>query len=205
MKRWALLTVVLYVLCLSIATLPLLYYFDHAMDLLVFFYTWFVPVLVLVQIVLLLVPVAVAQERPIKRRTIIVSAAVGAIPMGVLAAAFFYSVINMIWGERSSPGNGVSNLILPAFFWLIWGVIFWRSFSSTNPNSFTSTMTRWLLRGSILEILVAIPSHIISRQRNDCCAPTFTFLALVTGISIALMSFGPGIFFLYMKRIKDKK
>jgi hypothetical protein len=56
------------------------------------------------------------------------------------------------------------------------------------------------LRGSILELLVAVPSHIVVRHRNDCCAPIGTFWGIVTGISIMLLSFGPGVFFLFVER-----
>lgn len=208
MKRWVLLTIVLYVICMSILTIPMFLFISGADgSLLSGFYVYFVPILVLVQFVLLLVPVAIVHERPIKRRKIIPSAIIGAIPMGGLALGFLGSIILMIWGEVGSE-KFLYNwpvLFIPAIFWLIWGIIFYRSFSSDDPRSFTSTITRWLLRGSILELLVAIPSHIISRQRNECCAPPLTFLAIVTGLSIALMSFGPGIFFLFAKRIKNKK
>jgi len=208
MKRWVLLTVVLYVLCISILAVPMFLFLAGADgELLAKFYIYFVPILVIVQAALLLVPVAVVRERPIKRRKIIVSAIMGAIPMGAMALVFFGSIILMIWGEDASR-EYLYNwpvLFIPAVFWLVWGIIFYRNFSSENLNSFTSTITRWLLRGSILELIIAIPSHIISRQRNECCAPPLTFLGIVTGLSIALMSFGPGVFFLFARRIKNKK
>jgi len=62
-----------------------------------------------------------------------------------------------------------------------------------------------LLRGSILELLVAVPSHIIVRQRNECCAPIVTFWGIVTGISVMLLSFGPGVLFLFAARVRRKK
>jgi hypothetical protein len=37
--------------------------------------------------------------------------------------------------------------------------------------------------GSILELLVAVPSHIIVRRRGDCCAPLGTFCGTATGIA----------------------
>ena len=63
-------------------------------------------------------------------------------------------------------------------------------------------ITRWLLRGSILELLIAVPSHIIVRRRGDCCAPAGTFWGIATGISIMLLCFGPGVFFLFVARFK---
>lgn len=207
MKRWVLLTILLYLLCLSVLTVPLFLAFSGKdSELLLVFYGWFVPILVLVQGVLLLVPIAVIRERPIKRRNIILSAVIGAIPMAVLALGFFGSLALMVWGENAVDEYlyDWSALIIPAIFWLVWGIVFYKSFSSEDPNTFTSNLTRWLLRGSILELIVAIPSHIISRHRHECCAPPFTLLGIATGIAIALMSFGPGVFFLFAQRIKAK-
>jgi hypothetical protein len=64
---------------------------------------------------------------------------------------------------------------------------------------------RWLLRGSILELLVAVPSHIIVRRRGDCCAPLGTFWGIATGISVMLLCFGPSVFFLFVERFERLK
>ena len=210
MKRWALFTVSLYAISMSILVTPILLLLAGRDDpgLLGFFYVWLAPVLILAQAVLLFAPVAVVQDRPVKRRKIVVSAVVGAIPMAAMTIVFFGSIILMMLGEKTSGDQLYSPPILLsalAVFWLVWGIIFWKSFHSTDPTSFTATVTRWLLRGSILEVLVAIPSHIISRHRDECCAPVFSLLGIATGLSVGLMSFGPGIFFLFAKRIKDKK
>ena len=85
-------------------------------------------------------------------------------------------------------------------FWLVWAVIF-RSFAkSDDPDALLKRSTRWLLRGSILELLVAVPSHVIVRRRDDCCAPIGTFWGIATGISVMLLCFGPGVFFLFVER-----
>jgi ABC-type transport system involved in multi-copper enzyme maturation permease subunit len=149
----------------------------------------------------------VIHERPVKRRKIVVSAIIGAIPMAVLALFFFFSIALMIWGEDGTDPyiNAWTLYSTLGFFWLLWGIVFYKSYASENPIAFTSCITRWLLRGSILEMLVAIPSHIISRQREECCAPPITLIGIATGLAVALMSFGPGILFLYAQRIKSKK
>ena len=80
-----------------------------------------------------------------------------------------------------------------------------RSFRADDPEALSRRLTKWLLRGSILELLVAVPCHVIVRQRNDCCAPFITFWGIATGMTVMLMSFGPGVFFLFAARIRDMK
>ena len=90
-------------------------------------------------------------------------------------------------------------------FWLIWGLVFYRFAKADEAATLVQRTTRWLLRGSILELLVAVPSHIIVRQREDCCAPFASFWGIVTGISVMLLSFGPGVFFLFAARIRRRR
>ncbi len=94
---------------------------------------------------------------------------------------------------------------LVALFWLVWGLIFHHFAKSDEAETLVQRTTRWLLRGSILELLVAVPSHIVIRQREDCCAPFFSFWGIVTGISVMLMSFGPGVLFLFARRMRHKQ
>jgi hypothetical protein len=84
--------------------------------------------------------------------------------------------------------------------WLLWAMILYVATRRDSPEARISRATRWLLRGSILELLVAVPSHIIVRNRHDCCAPIGTFWGIATGFSIMLLCFGPGVFFLFLAR-----
>ncbi|HEY4951841.1 MAG TPA: hypothetical protein VII71_00470, partial [Verrucomicrobiae bacterium] len=76
---------------------------------------------------------------------------------------------------------------------------------SGSPDAVVKRATRWLLRGSILELIIAVPSHVIVRRRDDCCAPAGTFWGIVTGISVMLLCFGPGVFFLFVERFQKLK
>lgn len=210
MKRWAFLTIVLYVVLLTIVIVPL---FLVAADqgeqvhLLAGFYSLFVPVLILIQFALLLLPINVVSGKPITRRRVLFSALIGAIPMAALTLGFIGSIALMIWGENRhhDPIYGWTMVAIPIISWCVWAIIFYRNYSDTNTNAMIPTVVRWLMRASILELLVAIPSHIIARQRDECCAPHLTLLAIATGLSIALASFGPGVFFLFIKKVKEKK
>jgi len=87
--------------------------------------------------------------------------------------------------------------------WAIWGLIFSRFAHRGDAEGLMQRLVRWLLRGSILEFLVAVPSHIVARHRNDCCAPAATFWGIVTGLSIMLLAFGPAVFFLFTRRFRQ--
>ncbi len=207
MKYWVALTIVLYLLCMSAVVIPLFLILTKELEVIDYFYFWLVPVLVVAQGVLLLVPVGIARERPVRRRGIVASAVIVAIPMSLVSFGFFYSVALMIWGENfvSQHFDALLSWTVLVVFWLVWGAVFMKSYADRNRLSFTSRLTRWLLRGSILELLVAIPSHIISRHRKECCAPDVTLMGIALGLAVALMSFGPGVFFLFAQRIRNKK
>jgi hypothetical protein len=89
--------------------------------------------------------------------------------------------------------------------WLVWTVVFRNFAKQDDPDALLKRITRWLLRGSILELLIAVPSHVIVRRRDDCCAPAGTFWGIATGISVMLLCFGPGVFFLFVERFHRLK
>lgn len=87
-------------------------------------------------------------------------------------------------------------------FWLAWGFLFHHVASQDDPESWIKRMVRWLVRGSILELLIAVPCHVVVRCRDTCCAQFATFWGIVTGLSVMLMAFGPGVFFLFAERAR---
>ena len=86
-----------------------------------------------------------------------------------------------------------------AVAWAFWGVLFYLFLR--NSSAVVDQVVTWLLRGSILELLVAVPCHVIVRRRNECSAPVVTSFGIVTGIAIMLLSFGPSVLLLYKKRL----
>lgn len=111
-----------------------------------------------------------------------------------------------IWGDdawaRVYPWP---SLAFVGVSWLVWSTLFYRWWRSTEPQALTKRITTWLIRGSILELLVAVPSHIIVRRREDCCAPGLTFLGIATGLVIMALAFGPGLYFLFRERFERMK
>jgi hypothetical protein len=83
--------------------------------------------------------------------------------------------------------------------WVIWGGIFYQH--CRDSSNAVSAAVSWLLKGSVLELLIAVPAHIIVRQRGDCSAPGVTSFGIVTGFAIMLLCFGPSVLALYKKRL----
>jgi hypothetical protein len=227
MKRWAALTVLLYAVALLLLTAPALLdaFGDwgkngHGISLeeigAVYrhwgYWLWLV-VLLAGQALLLLLPIHIAERRLPARRPLKTPVIVTAFFLANLVFAGIFSIVCAGFGDKipeyfdlSYPNDpsGVGALLTAIstllIFWLVWSIVF-RHFAATDsPESLLKRSIRWLLRGSILELLVAVPSHIIVRRREDCCAPIGTFWGIATGISVMLLCFGPGVFFLFVER-----
>jgi len=84
-------------------------------------------------------------------------------------------------------------ILLTCFLWFI-------LFMILEEENASADVFVWIALG----ILLFIPSHILSRHRNECCAPGFTLFGMVTGISVAVMAFGPGLFFPFARKVKEK-
>jgi hypothetical protein len=244
MKRWAILTVLLYALALLLLTVPVtLTAFGNwgvhsdnqtlkgVMQIFAAWQYWlWLGLLVLGQGSLLLLPISLAEKRLPARRPLKVPIIVTAFFLANLLVAGIFSAICAIFldgsqwvfsftdwllGHRNGaqpPGVDItawgmftSIMITIAVFWVIWALVFHRFAKTDEPDALIKRGTRWLLRGSILELLIAVPSHVIVRRRDDCCAPIGSFWGIVTGISVMLLCFGPGVFFLFVERFARLK
>jgi hypothetical protein len=231
MKRWAIVTVLLYALALLLLTPPTLLLalgewwgrgegirvsWDKAFDLFREWQYWlWLGVMVVGQFLLLLVPVDIAARRLTPRRKLRVPVVTSAFFFASLVAYGLFSVacaafgdnafrVLEVFGEGDWPSLAVVVLVVGAL-WIVWGVAFYRMTRANEPADAAARLTRVLLKGSIAELLIAISSHIIVRHRDVCCAPAASFWGIATGISVLLLCFGPGVFFLFAERIARKQ
>ena len=107
--------------------------------------------------------------------------------------------------ELFKAGNWSESAILLSVIgvWIAWGVVFGLIAARRGPESVGMKLHRWLIAGSVLELLVAVPAHIIVRRRNECCAGNGTGIAICVGVGIALISFGPSVLLLFFMRRKQ--
>jgi hypothetical protein len=212
MKRWAVLVVVVYFLILIVLTAPMLltafYPVVKARDALEVFSEWMywagLGVMIAGQAVMLLVPVDLAMQRPTARRSVLWPILASGLMIGVLAAGAAASIVEFIRRDKALDllGDGAPLLAVIVPVWAVWSILFYRAGRGATAMDVITRQCRYLLRGSVLELLVAVPTHIVARARNYCCAGLMTFLGIAFGVSVMLFSFGPAVFFLFVQRWK---
>jgi hypothetical protein len=211
MKYWALLVVILYMLMLAAISWPLVLLLLPPSTELQFpktygngFYWSVVGVFALAQAALLLVPVRVADQRPVPRRSLLLPMAATGFMAALLCLGALLTLFEIMPPRYYPAENHWADWVLEAcgVVWLFWTVVFYRLSRGQDARDVVTRLCRTLLRGSILELLVAVPSHIIVRSRNECCAGGMTFFGITLGFSVMVFSYGPGIFFLFADRWK---
>jgi hypothetical protein len=152
-------------------------------------------------LVLLLIHVGMPRKRSRPRRHILVAAAAAGLALALLVTAAAASVVRAI-DVRGTLFCKDCSWVLPSIWlgsWLLWTLVLWRMGERLLDPA--GRIYRRLVAGSVLELLIAIPSHVIVRQRHECCASMVTGLGIAAGFAILLMSLGPGTLFLYRARM----
>ncbi len=218
MKKWGLAVTGLYFVALIALSLPVtLAAFgpeESYGEMFGIYRSWAYWIWILVMIsgelLLLLVPIRYAERRPKSRRPLLVPIITSSLFLGVLGFLLLGSIMLAIWGDDGPPFlsgtaestalTGVCAVIL--LLWMTWGILFYRRTLTDSPDALIRRASSWLLKGSILELLVAVSCHVVVRRRDDCCAPLGTFLGIAAGLSVMLLSFGPGTLFLFVDRYR---
>jgi hypothetical protein len=156
------------------------------------------------QALLLFLSVDTSLQRLKPRTHILMSVLTAAGLCALLAGAAILSLGFGIYGDKfggSFFDHGSSVLYCWVALWGTWAIVFYLYFR--NASAQITRVTSWLLKGSVLELLIAVPAHVIVRRRNDCSAPAATSFGIATGIAVMLLCFGPSALLLYKKRLQD--
>jgi hypothetical protein len=217
MRRWGILVTAFYALIVIVLLVPAFVFlagddsflsqahWNDVKQVLSYWPSWvLIAILVFGQALLLFTPVDTKQKRLTPRASVARTSAVVAILFAVLTFSVVLSIgvaanSDSFTGRYFDVANWVVAVGWIALFWAVWGVIFYKYGPGTS--SLTAGAVSWLLKGSILELLIVVPCHIIVRRRNDCSAPIATSFGITTGIAVMLLSFGPSVLILYKKRL----
>ncbi|HAM70720.1 MAG TPA: hypothetical protein DCM86_03665 [Verrucomicrobiales bacterium] len=210
-KPWALWVAMLYAAALAVMTLPMLVasFLGRLGDIdcprlfLAWQYWAWLVVMGAAQWALLRVPVRVASKRPTTRGPVLVTILASGLMAGALVAAGIGSLYEFATRLEGAPDwIGWVGLGIVLLVWGAWSAVFARMTRTRDASDALSRQCRLLIRGSILELLVAVPTHVVARYRDYCCAGFMTFIGLTAGLSVMLFAFGPSIFFLFVERWK---
>jgi len=160
----------------------------------------FIAVIVGCQALLLFLSVDVKRVRLKPQRHVLATGSIATLAAVVLSLLLLWPLLIAIFGENAFTDIWPFYVSL-AVFWLGWGTIFY-VYRERISKRLDRTVS-WLLNGSVLQLLVVVPCHLIVRNRNDCCAPVITGFGIGTGIAIMLMAFGPCVVFLYQRRLSE--
>ena len=170
-------------------------------------YTTWIPwtcagVVTLGEGLLLWLTVDTTQKRLQPRTHILVSALTVGLFLAILTVAMVFAIGLGVSGDKFLPDAPGVAAVLSAFLipWCVWGILFYR-FCRNSSDPVTRAVA-WLFRGSVLELLIAVPAHVIMRRRQDCSAPVVNSWGITSGIAIMLLSFGPSVLLLYKKRME---
>jgi len=134
--------------------------------------TWtFVGILVGGQALLLFLKVDTSFKKLKARNHILVSCAITALLLALLtfagAASLRMSFRDDVFGflDRASYEAALGWIFgTCALLWLIWGVVFYRTSRGSGDPS--ARAAAWMLRGSVLELLIAVPAQPVGQRRT---------------------------------------
>ena len=211
MKRWAWIVAALYTALLLAMTVPAIWLaFTPKLrlgEIVNTFTLWpywlWVVIMLISQLALLAVPVRVTSLRPVTQGPIWRTILAGGLMAGGLAAGAFLSIYEFVIRDiGAGHWFGWAAVAVGMLTWCGWTLLFSRMSRSMEPGDIVSRQCRCLIRGSILELLIAVPTHVVARYRDYCCAGFMTFIGLTMGVSVMLFAYGPAVFFLFAERWK---
>lgn len=153
---------------------------------------------------LLVIPIRARWPRPHRKTRIWIPLVGSAVLAGVVFAGFGVAALELAVGGRSQfDAFAPAVLACVPLVWVVWAAVFWFVSRSTDPLTVNGRLYKTLLAGSVLEFLVAVPMHLIVRQRDECCAGVYTTVGIAVGLIVAVIALGPAVFFLFFRRHKQ--
>lgn len=160
----------------------------------------FVGVMLVLSAMLLLAPVRVATRRPVTRSSLWPAIFAGGFVVAALVVAGTFAVIELINENMDSEPVLIALAMVACALWVGWAAVFYIQSAKAPVATVAFRLYAMLIRGSIVELIVAVSCHLVVRRRTECSAGVLTTLGIITGASAMLLAFGPALLILYMQR-----
>lgn len=154
------------------------------------------------------------QGRPLR------GAAIGAGLMGMLLSIAFIATLMEIppWPSHhhsksisfwlrfnSSTADSITVLGVMLVLWAVWAILFFRYWRGANQLPRVERVIRWMIAGSILDVLVASVVQAFTPGNRDCYCAKGSYTGLVFGGTALIWLFGPGILFIGLREYQRRK
>jgi hypothetical protein len=141
--------------------------------------------------------------RPIRKRRLVVPVIIASLMMTVLVASLSLSITELAYIDKKVDSHLLNYAfwIIIGLSWVIWGTVFFIKYKDKPRYKILRNLISTIITGSLIELLAAIPSHIIVSRRPGCFVGLATACGIIGGIAVMLWSFGPGIIFLFLREI----
>jgi len=143
--------------------------------------------------------------QPVRRRRIVAPVVISSVMMSILAVGIYLALreaTDVPWPDISKDNTLIFVL---AVAWLAWGAVFLYIFAGAEKYKAARNLVAFLLSGSLLNLLVTVPSHIVVSRRPGCFVGLDTMVALVAGVCVMLWSFGPAILLLFLREYRNEE
>ncbi len=129
---------------------------------------------------------------------LLVGMAAGALELGASLVTGIYA--ETPWGEHEDLGNiewlMVVLLMMLLASWGVWSFVLLVYTRQLWADKILARLVRFLLAGTVFEILIMVPIDIMVRRRTDCYCSTGSFAALSIAATAGIWLAGPGVYFL---------
>ena len=149
---------------------------------------------------------------PVKKCRLIIPVIIAAVMMTVLIAGITPVMMTvLIVGISLALGelklipilNPYVFWAIVAISWLAWGIIFFIWGTKTQRYKTVRNFISTIFAGSLLSLMISIPSHLIVVKRLGCLwAGLNTALGICSGVIVMFWAFGPGIILLFLREIR---
>ena len=153
---------------------------------------------------LFLIPVPKGhRERVLSRRSIWVPIITSSLLAGLVCFGFSVALDEYTESRISKADGGLSIGLGVLAVWLGWLILFGGIALSRGPEGIGNRLWQALLAGSVAELLVAIPMHLVVRNRGYCCAGMMTGIGIGLGVVVLIAALGPAVFVLCYRRYQQ--
>jgi len=153
---------------------------------------------------LFLIPVPKGRrERILTRRSIWFPIVGSSLLAAVVGFGFTIAFDEFLENRLSNAFSGLPIILGVLVVWLGWLILFGGIALARGPAGIGHRLWQALLAGSVAELLVAVPMHLVVRQRAYCCAGMMTGLGIGLGVVVLVAALGPAVFVLCYRRYQQ--